>query len=193
MSTIFVRPAEGNILYRYPASKEEIDSLHDEVRDEEMRLQRLLEYNHAMLIRSGIAQKYSNGNQRHNALSEAYYKTTSFQHRPEVRPETQFQVAHWWDSDPNHPTDRPAVGIAMQFRNTTTIKMGSRAIEDGQVVSVSPNPDPVFGFTEEDVLFAGSLLDTIHREVETGSLPHLRLNSTTLNELTVFGSQAPAT
>jgi|SRR5665213_2110370 len=188
MTTPYYRHKD-NIHYCNVTSEEEVERLHDAVVDEEVRLQRLLEYNHAMLIRSGIAQKYDDANKRTNAEHEIRYKGMGFHRFKEATPETQFQVAHYHDSLGH--LDLGAVAIGMQDRMGTLIApMGSRIFEGGQLVSVTL--EPAYDFTEEDVLYAGSLLDLIHKEVEAGKLPHLSIGDVILNSLTVHSSQAVA-
>ena len=188
MTTPYYRHKD-NIHYCNVTSEEEVERLHDEVRDEEMRLQRLLEYNHAMLIRNGIAQKFDDANKRTNAENEIRYKGMGFHRFKEATPATQFQVAHYPDSLGRLALG--AVAIGMHDRSGTLIApMGRRIFEGGQLVSVAL--EPAYDFTEEDVLFAGSLLDAIHKEVDAGKLPHLRIDDAILDSLTVHSSQAVA-
>ena len=178
---------DGREAFCHISSQAERERLHDRISAEGVRLDRLLEYNHAALIRSGIALKLSDGNRLHNALDEAHYGTSSFHHRQEIiTPETQFQVGQWNGDPPGYGIDPRAVGIGTHTRKTTSIvKMGMRIIENGELVDVVADPDPVFGFSEEDVLFAGSLLDTMHAAVTSGSLPHLDTSHAMLNSLII--------
>lgn len=145
--------------HTYGQTMEDVERTYQSVSEEKALLESLLEYNHAQLIRSGIAKKI-----------EARASRGAFAHP--VDHLTQFRVYSLGDEH------EQSIWAALHHRGRmgTSFEIGHRLTSSAGAVTYIPTASD---FEEQDIALTGELVDRILGQVHDGNLPHLnpRLNT----------------
>lgn len=198
----------GNIHFKGVTSEEEVDWLHAQVLDEAVRLNQMLEYNNAQLVRSGAAKIVGDADisrqlintglnwmvNGHNPSPEKV-KISTERTLSTVNDGTQFRVGEnimeriMKTETPD--TSTLYVGIANDKEVgaiSTWHKVGSRILSGSEMVGLVPYDiyTPGVRLNEEQLSVIATLVDTFMTEITVGHLPHLWLDGK-FDELIVPG------
>lgn len=190
----------GNVNFREVTSEEEINWLHSQVLEEEIRLNQILEKNNSNIINLGIADKVETAyvitslgsmftNWAVNGMNPSSEKIMLCMARvfATVGPYTQFRVGENLLADfKNKKPNTNSLHIGMARESTITdrlpggaqaiwLEVGSRIMEGGKAVEFVSKDISSTGISldEEQLEGISGMIDSFMQEAAYGELPHL--------------------
>lgn len=137
------------IMQATPEPEGELESIREQILPEEIRFNQILEVNHAMIIRSGIAKKI----EKLHTLS--------------VDEQTTFQAVRY--DFGRLPEGTEPIQVCAWIRNGLIETIGSRPNKGSDGSEILPE-EP---FSEEDAALVAGMIDELDLAKATGELPHL--------------------